>query len=100
MKKLLSILALLLLWDAGGIGSAQESAPGPAAPARKQPPGRGLPAGPGPGQVNAAQDAAAARPFVVVSFAGYDALRGQIDAVGKLAAMPGWPRAWRPLSRC
>ncbi len=82
MKKLLSsTLALLLLWSVGGTGPAQEYRPG----------GRPGQAG-GRGNVKPAQGAAAAKPFVTVSFAGYNALRGQIDAVGKLAGNPGLAR--------
>ena len=79
MKRLLSLtLVLLLLWSVGGTGPAQEYRPGGTGRAK-----------PGAGNVKPAQGAAAAKPFVTVSFAGYNALRGQIDAVGKLAGNPG-----------
>ncbi len=80
MKKLLSsTLVLLLLWSVGGTGPAQEYRSG----------GTGRAKAARAGNVKPARGAAAAKPFVTVSFAGYNALRGQIDAVGKLAGNPG-----------
>ena len=82
MKKLLSsTLALLLLWNVGGTGPAQEYRPGGTGRAK-----------PRAGNVKPAQGAATTKPFITVSFAGYNALRGQIDAVGKLAGNPGLAR--------
>ncbi len=64
--------------------SAARAQPRNIAPAAQAGPRR-----PGAGNVKPARGAAAAKPFVTVSFAGYNALRGQIDAVGKLAGNPG-----------
>ena len=36
----------------------------------------------------AQENAGAGKPLMIVSFAGYNALRGQIDAVGKLIGNP------------
>ena len=60
MRKLLcSMFAIALLFCAWGVSPAQQPAAG------------------------------ASKPLLVVSFAGYDALRGNIDAIGKLAGNPG-----------
>jgi hypothetical protein len=95
MKKLPSLIfALLLLWSAGPVSPAQEHRPGGT---QAVPRGAAKPGAPGAGKVDATPDAAASKPFVTVSFAGYNALRGQIEAVGKLAGNPGLGRGLEAL---